>query len=58
MGKLDEAAVTHASEKVGFIYKFMLGLLAYHHAYGPVTIAQEQTQSLEALLKVRFFGLL
>ena len=45
--------MTHASEKVGFIYKYMLALLAYHHAYGPVTIAQEHTLSLEALLKVR-----
>ena len=50
--KLDEEAVTYASEKVGVIYKFMLALLSYHHAYGPVTIAQEQAQSLAALLKV------
>lgn len=52
-GKLDEATVTHASEKVGFVYKLMLSLLSYHHGYGPVTIAREQLQSLEALLLVR-----
>eukprot|EP00116_Pleurobrachia_bachei_P002703 sb/3462965/ len=51
IGKLDEAAVSHASEKVGHIYKFILALVAYHQAYAPVAIAREQTTSLEALLK-------
>jgi len=51
VGKLDEATVSHASEKVGFVYMLIKSLLSYHHAFSPVNVAREHTSSLRTLLE-------
>ena len=44
--------MSHASEKVGFVYMLIKSLLSYHHAFSPVNVAREQTTSLKTLLEV------